>query len=95
MTDTIPQASGTIPQTDGVDFLDSEGRRYTVHDTPAIMSTDKSWRMPVGFSERLVSSEELRDAQRAFLQGTVDDDQRALIDACLSWVIAHAAAGQH
>ncbi len=35
MTDAIPQASGTIPQTDGVAFLDSEGRRYTIYDTLA------------------------------------------------------------
>lgn len=24
----------TTPQTDGVDFLDSEGRRYRIYDTP-------------------------------------------------------------
>lgn len=34
MTDTIPQTNGTIPQTDGVEFLDSEGRRYRIYDTP-------------------------------------------------------------
>ncbi len=41
-------------------------------------------RIPVGFSERDVPHAELRDAQKAFLQGSLDDEQRALVDACLS-----------
>ncbi len=48
------------------------------------------FRMSVGFSEKDVSRRELREAQKAFLQGSLNDEQRALVDACLSRVILQA-----
>ena len=45
-----------------------------------------TFHIPVGFSERDVSRAELRAVQRDFLQGSLKGDQRALIDACLSWL---------
>ena len=50
--------------------------------------------LAIGFSERVVAPQELRDAQAAFLQGTVNAEQRSLIDACMSWVISYASNAQ-
>ena len=48
------------------------------------------FRLPVGFAEMAVGESELRGAQAAILGGLVDDRQRALLDACVSWVCCHA-----
>jgi hypothetical protein len=48
--------------------------------------------IPVGFDERIVTEPDLRAAQAGLLLGTTTPDQRALIDACLSWVIINHVA---
>lgn len=47
---------------------------------------ERTMKMPVGFGERDVTEGEVRAAQMAFLQGALSQEQRQLVDACLSLV---------
>lgn len=48
-------------------------------------------RIPFRFTEIEVTPEELREAQAAFLAGSMSDRQRSLVDACMSWIICNAS----
>lgn len=51
--------------------------------------------LPIGFTQRAVTVNELRDVQKAFLLKRLTAEQRAVVDACLSWIInQHAYADE-
>lgn len=45
--------------------------------------------LPIGFAIKPVSEREIREAQTALLSHSLNGEQRALIDACLSWFGQH------
>lgn len=51
--------------------------------------------LPVGVSGIEVEEHDVRDAQTAFLSGTMDAAQRSLVDACLSWFCLHSLRSDH
>ena len=51
-----------------------------------MVKSENSLHLNVGLSERSVKEHEIREAQAAFLSGSVTNPQRDLIDACISFV---------
>ena len=47
--------------------------------------------IPIGFSERRVSEDDLRSAQRAVLCGDLSEDHVRILDACVSLICCRIA----